>query len=99
MSVEIGAPAPDFQLNDQHGTPVKLSGLRGRRVVLIFYPLAFSRVCHGELSAVRDELMPNLPEDVSVLAVSVDSFFSLRAWAEEEGFTFSLLSDFWPHGE
>ncbi|GAA3138312.1 peroxiredoxin [Planomonospora alba] len=99
MSVEVGSPAPDFELQDQHGAPVRLSGLRGGKVLLIFYPLAFTGVCRGELAAVRDELVPELPEDVRVLTVSVDSVFAHRAWADQEGYRFPLLSDFWPHGQ
>lgn len=91
--------APDFELPDQHGTPVRLSSLRGGRVLLIFYPLAFSGVCRSELGQVRDELIPRLPADVRVLSVSVDSMFTHRAWAEQEGYEFPLLSDFWPHGQ
>ncbi|MEU8270251.1 peroxiredoxin [Sphaerisporangium sp. NPDC049002] len=99
MAVEVGDKAPDFELKDQHGTPVRIADLRGRRVVLIFYPLAFSGICHGELCAIRDEFVASAPEDVQVLTVSVDSVFTHRAWADQEGFTFPLLSDFWPHGE
>ena len=56
MAVEVGDQAPDFELRDQHGTPVRLSGFRGaKNVVLVFYPLAFSGVCTGELCAIRDE--------------------------------------------
>ncbi|GGS66810.1 peroxiredoxin [Planobispora rosea] len=99
MTVEVGSLAPDFELRDQHGTPVRLSGHRGRKIVLIFYPFAFSSVCHGELSAVRDGLVATLPDDVQILAVSVDSIFAQRAWADGEGYTFPLLSDFWPHGQ
>ncbi|GHE45228.1 peroxiredoxin [Streptosporangium violaceochromogenes] len=99
MAVEVGSPAPDFALKDQHGALVRLSDYRGRKVVLIFYPLAFSRVCHGELSAVRDEFTAAAPDDVQVVTVSVDSVFTHRAWADQEGYTFPLLSDFWPHGE
>ncbi|MFF4416995.1 peroxiredoxin [Streptosporangium sp. NPDC001559] len=99
MTVDVGSPAPDFELKDQHGTPVKLSDHRGKKVVLIFYPLAFSGVCHGELCALRDEFIANAPKDVQVLTVSVDSVFTHRAWADQEGYTFPLLSDFWPHGQ
>ncbi|GLX00837.1 peroxiredoxin [Microtetraspora sp. NBRC 16547] len=99
MSVEVGERAPDFELQDQHGTPVRLSDLRGRKVVLVFYPLAFTSVCHGELSAIRDEFLPSVADDVEVLTVSVDSVFAHRAWADREGYTFPMLSDFWPHGE
>ncbi|GAT68247.1 peroxiredoxin [Planomonospora sp. ID91781] len=98
-AVEVGSPAPDFELRDQHGAPVRLSDHRGRRVLLIFYPFAFSGVCRGELSAVRDEFVPAVPEDVRVLAVSSDSVFALRSWADQEGYGFPLLSDFWPHGQ
>ncbi|MBW8484815.1 peroxiredoxin [Actinomadura parmotrematis] len=97
MTVQIGHTAPDFELKDQHGTPVRLSALRGEAVLLVFYPLAFSGVCTGELTALRDEL-PTLGEGVRVLAVSVDSVFALRAWSDQEDFPFPLLSDFWPHG-
>ncbi|MBX6385615.1 MAG: peroxiredoxin [Microbispora sp.] len=99
MAVEVGQRAPDFALKDQHGVLVRLSGLRGRTVMLVFYPFSFSPVCHGELTAIRDELAGCLPPDVQVLAVSVDSMFCQRAWADQEGFSFPLLSDFWPHGE
>ncbi|MCP9949354.1 MULTISPECIES: peroxiredoxin [Actinomadura] len=100
MAVDVGDAAPDFELRDQHGAPVRLSGFRGdKNVVLVFYPLAFSGVCTGELCTIRDEL-PSLgdPDDVQVLAVSVDSMFALRAWSDQKGFDFPLLSDFWPHG-
>lgn len=102
-AVETGDSAPDFELKDQHGAPVKLSGFRGRRnVVLIFYPLAFSGVCTGELCTIRDELATlgaGDDGDVEILTVSVDSMFAHRAWAEQERYEFSLLSDFWPHGD
>ncbi|GAA3795157.1 peroxiredoxin [Sphaerisporangium flaviroseum] len=99
MAVEVGDKAPDFELKDQHGTPVRLADLRGRRVLLVFYPLAFSGICHGELCALRDDLVASAPKDVQVLTVSVDSMFTQRAWADKEGFTFPMLSDFWPHGD
>jgi peroxiredoxin len=100
MAVEIGDEAPDFELPDQHGTPVKLSSFRGKKnVVLVFYPLAFSPVCSGELCGLRDSFPEATSrEDVELLTVSVDSFFTHRAWADAEKFEFSLLADFWPHG-
>ncbi len=100
MAVEVGDQAPDFELKDQHGTPVRLSGFRGtKNVVLVFYPLAFSGICSGELCAMRDSFPEADRDDVEVLTVSVDSGFAHRAWADAEHFGFSLLSDFWPHGE
>jgi peroxiredoxin len=100
MSVEVGEQAPDFELKDQHGSPVRLSSFQGtKNVVLVFYPLAFSGVCSGELSALRDDFPESTREDVELLTVSVDSTFVLRTWADRDNFSFSLLSDFWPHGE
>ena len=99
MAVEIGDLAPDFELKDQHGTSVKLSALRGEKnVVLVFYPLAFSGICSGELCALREDFPEATSGDVEVLTVSVDSFFAHRAWADAENFQFGLLADFWPHG-
>jgi mycoredoxin-dependent peroxiredoxin len=96
---EIGRPVPDLRLRDQHGQQVALSSFRGRKaVVVMFYPYAFSRVCSGELSAVREALPTFESDAVQVLAVSCDPVFSLRAFAEQQGLTFPLLSDFWPHG-
>ena len=100
MAVEVGDEAPDFELKDQHGTPVKLSSFRGQKnVVLVFYPLAFSGVCSGEMCAMRDEFPEVTGDDVELLTVSVDSTYSHRVWADQEHFGFELLSDFWPHGE
>jgi len=99
MSVEVGEQAPDFELKDQHGSPVRLSSLQGtKNVVLVFYPLAFSGVCSGELCALRDDFPEVARDDVELLTVSVDSTFVLRTWADRDNFDFSLLSDFWPHG-
>ena len=99
MTLEIGRPAPDFTLRDQHGQHVTLSSYRGHKAVLLmFYPYAFSSVCTSELCAVRDSLRTFETEDAEVLAVSCDPMFALRAFAEQDGLTFPLLSDFWPHG-
>jgi mycoredoxin-dependent peroxiredoxin len=100
MAVAVGDKAPDFELKDPHGTPVKLSDLRGKKnVVLVFYPLAFSGVCTGELCEMRDSFPEANRDDVEVLTVSVDSVYAHRAWADQEGYEFGLLSDFWPHGQ
>jgi mycoredoxin-dependent peroxiredoxin len=99
MTVEVGDQAPDFELNDQHGTPVRLSSFQGsKNVVLVFYPLAFSGVCGGELCALRDDFPAVSRADTELLTVSVDAMWAHRAWAEQEHFEFPLLSDFWPHG-
>ena len=99
MAVGVGEQAPDFELKDQHGTPVRLSGFRGEKnVVLVFYPLAFSGVCTGELCALRDDFPEVNRDDVELLAVSVDSAHVIRTWSDQEHFGFTLLADFWPHG-
>jgi peroxiredoxin len=94
----VGASAPDFELANQYGEPVKLSSFRGQNVALVFYPFAFSGICTGELCEIRDNLATFENSNAVVLAVSVDSKFSLRAYAAQEGYTFDLLADFWPHG-
>jgi mycoredoxin-dependent peroxiredoxin len=99
IGLREGSEAPDFELRDQHGTPVRLSSFRGTRdVVLVFYPYAFSRVCTGELTALRDAWAAFDRDDRALLAVSCDPMFSLRAFAEADALPFPLLSDFWPHG-
>ncbi|MET1088512.1 MAG: peroxiredoxin [Arthrobacter sp.] len=95
----LGVTAPDFELTNQYGEPVRLSSFRGGNVVLVFYPFAFSGICTGELCEIRDNLAVFEAADATVLAVSVDSKFSLRAYAGQEGYNFDLLADFWPHGE
>jgi len=100
MAVEVGAQAPDFTLNDYNRQAVTLSSFRGDKpVLLVFYPFAFSGICTGELCQLRDEFGDYEGKGVQVLGVSVDTPFSLKAWAEQQGYQFPLLSDFWPHGE
>ena len=99
MAIGIGDTAPDFELNDQSRTPVRLSDFRGKQhVLVVFYPLAFSRVCTGEMCSLRDSIDAFRSDDVETLAISVDSSAATAAWAAKEGFEFPLLSDFWPHG-
>ena len=99
MSIGVGQDAPDFTLKDQGGNDVTLSSFRGdRNVVLVFYPFTFTGVCQGELCELRDDISSFESAGVQVLAVSCDSPFAQKKWAEEQGFTFPVLSDFWPHG-
>jgi peroxiredoxin len=100
VAVGVGDVAPDFELADQHGVTWRLADLRGRRAaLLVFYPWAFTGVCGGELHALQAALPSLTGNRVEVLAVSTDSMYALRAFADREGFTFPMLSDFWPHGE
>ncbi|MDG4840860.1 peroxiredoxin [Micromonospora sp. WMMD967] len=99
MPIEVGAEAPDFVLKDQNNQEVRLSDFRGRRaVLLVFYPLAFTGTCQGELREVQDNLDEYANDDVQVLTVSVDSVYSHKIWADREGYQFPMLADFWPHG-
>jgi peroxiredoxin len=99
MSLSVGDIAPEFSLRDQDKQEVSLAELRGTPVLLVFYPFAFSGLCTGELCQLRDELAEYTAAGVKVLAISTDPTFSLKAFREQQGFDFPLLSDFWPHGE
>lgn len=99
MALENDTQAPDFDLPNQFGEHVRLSDFRGRRpVALVFFPLAFSSTCTGELCALRDNLNMFKDHGVELIGISVDSKAALRSWAEQEGYDFTLLADFWPHG-
>jgi peroxiredoxin len=99
MPLAVGAQAPDFNLRDQNNQEVRLADFRGRKaVLLVFYPLAFTGTCRGELSEIRDNLPDYANDQVQVLTVSVDSPYSHKVWSIQEGFEFPLLADFYPHG-
>jgi peroxiredoxin len=99
MTVNVGDLAPDFELVDTAKEPVRLSTYRGTKdVVVLFLPGAFTRTCTGELCALRDDLSEYQNEGTELLVISVDQPASQKRWAEEQGFTFPILSDFWPHG-
>lgn len=98
--IAVGDAVPDFTLSDQYGTRISLAELRqGRGVLVVFFPFAFSGICTGELTEIRDDLGSFQSEHCVVAAVSCDPVFALRAWADQEGYFFPLLSDFWPHGQ
>ena len=95
----IGQSAPAFTLKDQNGNDVSLADFRGdKAVALVFYPFTFTGVCEGELCRLRDDHSQFEDAGVQVLAVSCDSRHAQRIWAEQQGYTFPVLSDFWPHG-
>ena len=91
----VGVPAPDFALPRKIGEPLfRLSDQRGRPVVVLFFPLAFSGVCTKELCLVRDEWDEWARLDAVVVAISVDSAFTNHRFAQETGAPFPVLSDF-----
>lgn len=99
MPIEVGSIAPNFTLKDYNKQEVTLSSFAGDKpVLLVFYPFAFSGVCQSELCQLRDEFDEYDGNSVRVLGISVDTTFSLKVWAEQQGYQFPLLSDFWPHG-
>jgi peroxiredoxin len=94
MALLTGQPAPEFTLRDSDKQEVKLSDYKGKNVVLLFFPLAFTGVCTAELCSMRDNLTVYNNLNAEVLAVSVDSLYTLDKFKKEQGFTFPLLSDF-----
>ena len=95
----IGQAAPDFTIPNQHGEAVSLSSYKGsKNVLLMFYPFSFTGTCTGELCALRDDLSSFQNDDLQLLAISCDSPFTQKIFAEQEGYKFPVLADFWPHG-
>jgi mycoredoxin-dependent peroxiredoxin len=100
MALENDTQAPDFELANQFGEHVRLSDFRGAKpVALVFFPLAFSSTCTTELCTLRDNIAMFRSQGIELIGISVDSKATLRAFAEKEGYDFTLLADFWPHGE
>jgi peroxiredoxin len=98
MSVAVGDRGPDFELLDQDANEVTRASLEGRKSVIVFIPFPFSGICEAELCAIRDNLARLNSLDANVVAISCDTRFVHKKWAEEQGFGFPVLSDFWPHG-
>ncbi len=94
MSVDVGSRAPDFTLTNQDREPVTLSAQRGRPVVLAFFPAAFSSVCTKELCTFQDRLARLNQANARVFGISVDTFFTLKAFQVDQKLAFPLLSDF-----
>lgn len=100
MTIAVGDTAPDFTLTDTDGNDVTLSSFRGdMSVTLVFIPFAFTGVCQGELCELRDNLESFVSHHNQVLAITCDRAPSLKEWKAQQGFTFPLLSDGWPHGQ
>ncbi|MGV6991218.1 peroxiredoxin [Gordonia amicalis] len=98
--LSVGDRAPDFELRDQNNQLVSLSTLRAERnVLVVFFPLAFTGTCQGELGYIRDQQPRFENDDVTTVTVSVGPSPTHKVWSAAQGFLFPLLSDFWPHGE
>jgi mycoredoxin-dependent peroxiredoxin len=98
MAAEIGAPAPDFTLFNYDRTAMSLADLRGKKSLIVFIPVPFTRTCTSELCAIRDNFDSLADSDTNVVVVTTDTAPSNGAWARSENVQYPVLSDFWPHG-
>jgi peroxiredoxin len=98
MAIQVGSRAPDFALKDQSQKEVKLSDYRGKKVVIVFYPLDWSPVCTNEHICLVNDMKRFEQLDAQVLGISVDSAWSHKAFAEKMGIKYPLLADFQPRG-
>lgn len=94
MAIEIGQPAPDFCLFDSEKNKVTLSEQRGKNILLLFFPQAFTRVCTTELCAIKDDIAKYHNTNATVFGISVDSVFTLGKFKQDQQYNFTLLSDF-----
>ena len=99
MSVEVGFPAADFALPDTEGTTVTLEQHRGSKTLIVFIPSPWTGICDGEACTLRDHFADLNSLDANVVMISSYPRPALKKWAQENGFRFPVLSDFWPHGE
>ena len=97
--IEPDSPAPDFTLSDQDGRQVSLEDLRGKRTVLVFYPMDFSPICTDQLNVYQEVLAELQEREAELLGISVDSAFAHKAFQDHLGIGFPLLADFHPKGE
>lgn len=98
MAADIGSPAPDFALYDQDRNEVTLESLKGRKSLVVFIPFPFTGNCQDELCTIRDRHAELNDLDANVVAITTNPLFSNKAWADQNGLDFPVLSDFWPHG-
>jgi len=98
--IKVGDDAPDFTLKDQSGQQIHLLGLKGKKVLLSFHPLAWTKVCAEQMKSLEANQKHFEKLNTIALGISVDSVPSKNAWAKELGIENTrLLADFWPHGE
>ena len=99
MAVSVGDQAPDFELVDQSGDKVALSGFRGKKALVVFIPFPFTGICEGEVCMLRDSMSDFTQLDAGVVVITCDTRPANAKWSADNGFDFPILSDFWPHGE
>jgi peroxiredoxin len=98
MSVTVGSPAPSFTLVDQDKNTVALEDLKGRKSLIVFIPFPFTGICDDESCAIRDQLATLNDLEANVAVITCHAVPVTKKWSDENGFTFPVLSDFWPHG-
>jgi len=94
MSVAVGQKAPDFKLFNTEKKEISLSDYKGKNLVILFFPLAFTGVCTAELCSIRDNYSVYTSLNAEVIGISIDSLFSLEKFKKEQNYNFNLLSDF-----
>lgn len=99
MAAEIGAPAPDFTLMDQDRNAVSLESLKGSKSLIVFIPFPFTGICSAEACELRDNLSTLKVLDAKVVVITTHALPTNKAWADQNGLEFPVLSDYWPHGE
>lgn len=99
MSLSVGDAAPAFELPNQDREMVSLDALKGRKSLIVFIPFPFTGICESELCTIRDNLANLGDLDANVVAITVHAVPTIKAWADAHQFSFSVLSDYWPHGE
>ena len=98
MSVAVGSAAPAFSLTDQDKNTVTLDDLKGKKSLIVFIPFPFTGYCDDEGCAIRDQLATLADLDANVVIITCHAVPVAKKWSDENGFTFPVLSDFWPHG-
>lgn len=94
MKIEVGQIAPDFTLHNSEKEKITLNDLKGKNVLLLFFPQAFTSTCTKELCGVRDDFSRYADANVQVMGISVDSVFTLAKYKADQHYNFPLLSDF-----
>lgn len=95
----VGSQAPAFELLDQDKNPVSLESLKGSKTLIVFIPFPFTGLCDDESCTIRDNLQALQHLDAKVAIITVHAVSVAKKWADEYGFEFPVLSDYWPHGE
>lgn len=98
MTAQVGSPAPGFSLVDQDKNTVTLDDLKGRKSLIVFIPFPFTGICDEESCLIRDRLATLNDMDANVAVITCHAVPVAKKWSDENGFTFPVLADFWPHG-